>query len=56
MMSLIEQWISVQARVDHDAFDKVVDHGGDGIDASEALIERRFVRSWSMAFSSTGDF
>ena len=44
MMSLIEQWISVQARVDHDAFDKVVDHGGDGIDASEALIERRFVR------------
>jgi hypothetical protein len=41
VMGLVDQRISIQGWVDHNAIDEIVDHGGDGVDAAKAVIERR---------------
>ena len=39
MVRFIHAGIRVQSRVDHDTVNEVIDDGGDGVDASEALVE-----------------
>ena len=48
MMGLIYLWVRVQAGIDHDPVDKVVNHGGDAVDTAEPLIKagRILSRRW----------
>jgi hypothetical protein len=39
MVRFINPGIHVQSRVNHDAVNEVVDDGGDGVDAAEALVK-----------------
>ena len=42
MVRLVDSRVRVQPRVDHDPIDEVVDDDGDGVDASQPLVQRRF--------------
>jgi hypothetical protein len=44
VVGLIDQRIRIQPRVVHDPVDKIVDDGGDWINASQTLVERRLWR------------
>src|SRR5262249_54428373 len=48
MMGLVYPWVRVQAGIDHDPVDKVVNHGGDAVDTAEPLIKagRILSRYW----------
>src|SRR5262249_52699495 len=50
MMGLVYSWVRVQARIDHDPVDKVIDHGGNAVDAAEALVKagRILDRHWPL--------
>ncbi len=39
MVRFIDPGIRVQSRVDHDAVYEVINDGGDGVDAAEALVK-----------------
>src|SRR5262249_41924992 len=39
MMGLVYLWVRVQAGIDHDPIDKVIDHGGDAVDTAEPLVK-----------------
>ena len=39
MMGFVYPWIRVQAGIDHDPVDKVIDHGGDAVDTAEPLVK-----------------
>src|SRR5262249_4867486 len=39
MMGLVYLWICIQAGIDHDPVDEVIDHGGNAVDAAEPLIK-----------------
>ena len=39
MVRIIHAGIRVRSRVDHDAVNEVIDYGGDGVDAAEALVK-----------------
>src|SRR5438093_6369925 len=47
MVRFVHARIRVQARVDHDAVDQVVDDGRDVIDAAQPIVERRYGCVWS---------
>jgi hypothetical protein len=42
VVRLVDSRVRVQPRVDHDPIDEVVDDDGDGVDASQPLVQRRF--------------
>ena len=39
MMGLVYPWIRIQARIDHDAVDKIIHHRGDAVDTAKALVK-----------------
>ena len=39
MMGLVYPWVRIQARIDHDAIDEVIHHGGDAVDTAEPLVK-----------------
>src|SRR5262245_20461260 len=50
MMGLVYPWVRVQAGIDHDPVNKVIDHGGDAIDTAKSLVKagRILGRHWSL--------
>jgi hypothetical protein len=50
MMGLVYPWVRVQAGIDHDPVDKVIDHGGDAIDTAKSLVKagRILGRLWPL--------
>src|SRR5436309_13196698 len=40
MVRFVYQGISIESRVDHDPVDKIVDHGGDAVNAAQPVVER----------------
>jgi hypothetical protein len=45
MMSLVYAWVRIQARINHDPVDKVIDHRGDAVDTAEPLVKAERVLS-----------
>ncbi len=39
MVSLIDARIGIEPGIDHQSVDEVIDHGGDVVDAAEAIVE-----------------
>ena len=57
MMGLVYPWVRVQAGIDHDPVDKVIDHGGDAVDTAEPLVKagRILGRHWPLLFLKAGE-
>ena len=51
MMGLVHPWIRIQAGIDHNPIDKVIDHGGDAVDTAEPLVKAgaAFLGLWPSA-------
>src|SRR5215831_3299677 len=41
MMGLVYSWVGVEAWIDHDPVNEIINHGGDAVDAAESLIKAR---------------
>src|SRR4029077_11285669 len=57
MMRLIYPWVCVEAGIDHDPVDEVIDHCGDAIDTAESFVKAerrrcRFRRWFRLRFRS----
>ena len=39
MMGLIYPGVCIQARVNHDSIDEIIDHSGDAVDTSKPFVE-----------------
>jgi len=49
MMGLVHPWIRIQAGIDHNPIDKVIDHGGDAVDTAEPLVKAGRILSRHLA-------
>ena len=54
MMRLVYPWIRIQAGIDHDPVDKVIDHRGDAVDTAEPLVKAGtiLISHWSLLLLS----
>jgi hypothetical protein len=39
MVSLVDYWVCIQAGINHDPVDEIINHGGDAIDTAEPVVQ-----------------